>query len=116
VITVPSWLLFLVAIWVIAFGAFRLHVARQRKRAAENPDPERPDFRKRGFYAQSPRRHAVFGVLYLMMGAVLVAMGLGWQPPVMGTGCDGGTAMEADPVPERTTTEPAAETAIEVEP
>jgi hypothetical protein len=50
------------------------------------------------------------------MGAVLVAMGLGWQPPVMGQGCDGGAAMEADPAPDRTTTEPAAETAIEVEP
>ena len=89
-ITIPRWLLFLVATWVLAFGTFRLFVARQRRRAQKEPDSDRPNFRRKGFYAQSPRRHLAFGVLYLLMGGVLVAMGFGWQPPVLGSGCDRG--------------------------
>lgn len=97
-IQIPPWLLIVVAIWVIAFGVFRLYIAR-KKRAEnkEEPDPNRPNFRKSGFYAQSPRRHTVFGALYLLMGGVLVAMAFGWKPPIFGQGCtDTGPAQESD--------------------
>ena len=99
---VPPWLLVVVAIWVIAFGLFRFYLARERRR---EPEPDRPNFRQKGFYAQSPRRHAVFGVLYLLMGGVLIAMAFGWQPPIMGRGCS-----DAQPAAE------PAETTIEVQP
>lgn len=81
---VPPWLLVVVAIWVIAFGVFRFYLARERRKEVE---PDRPNFRKKGFYAQSSRRHTFFGALYLLMGGVLIAMAFGWQPPIMGQGC-----------------------------
>ena len=70
----PRWLFFVVAIWVISFGGFRLYLAATRNR----PVPEgKPDFRRRGLYARSARTHALYGVLYLLLGAYLIAAALG---------------------------------------
>ena len=85
---IPSWLLFLVAAWVIAFGVYRLRVARQKR----DVDPERPSFSRKGMFGRSPRSHIVFGVLYILLGVALVAMGLGWQPMIDPAGCAGDTA------------------------
>lgn len=91
---IPPWLLIVVALWVIAFGVFRFYLARERRR---EPATDRPNFRKKGFYAQSPRRHTAFGALYLMMGAALIAMAFGWKPPLGGRGCgDPGPSSEPD--------------------
>lgn len=89
-IQIPPWLLIAVAVWVIVFGLFRLHLARKKRAEQANPNPERPNFRKTGFYAQSARRHTIFGGLYLLMGGILVAMAFGWKPPILGQGCSGG--------------------------
>jgi hypothetical protein len=102
VIQIPPWLLIVVAVWVIAFGAFRFHLARKKRN--EDPDSDRPNFRQSGFYAQSPRRHTVFGALYIVMGGILVAMAFGWKPPILG-GC----------TDEVTPAEKNTETTIEVE-
>ena len=80
-INIPRWLVFLVAFWVIVFGAFRIYIAKQK---LKEPDPDRPNFRKGGLYAQSRRRHIVFGCAYLLLGAVLVAMGFGVKLPIYG--------------------------------
>jgi len=85
-VTIPSWIFFLVAVWVLAFGVFRLSVAFRRR----EQDPDRPNFRRRGLLAQPPRRHALFGVVYLILGSCLVAMGLGWHPNDGFGGCGGG--------------------------
>ena len=85
---IPRWLLFLVAAWVIAFGVYRLRVARQKRDA----DPERPSFSRKGMFGRSPRSHIVFGVLYILLGGALVAMGFGWQPMIDPAGCAGDTA------------------------
>ncbi len=94
---IPRWLVFLVAAWVIVFGIFRIYVAIQR---GKPEDPERPNFRRKGLYAQSPKRHIVFGVLYVALGGVLIAMGLGYNIPMLGQGCSG-NANQAEPATGR---------------
>ena len=84
---IPRWLLFLVAAWVIAFGVYRLFVAIGKRK--EVPDDDRPNFRRKGLYARSPRSHGIFGVLYILLGIALVAMGFGWSPGVDLTSCGG---------------------------
>ena len=81
----PPWIFFLIAVWVIAFGVFRIVMAVKRSRLARS-EPERPNFMKRGLYSLSPRTHILFGVVYILLGGCLVAMGFGWQP---GSGCLG---------------------------
>lgn len=86
---IPRWLLFLVAAWVIAFGVYRLRFALQKR--DRDADPERPNFSRKGLYGRSQRSHIVFGVLYLLLGGALVAMGLGWKPMIDPAGCGGDT-------------------------
>jgi hypothetical protein len=90
-VVLPAWIFFLVAVWVMAFGVFRIVVAVKRKRLMAS-DPDRPNLMKRGLYALSPRTHILFGVVYILLGGTLVAMGFGWQP---GSGCLGKQAPPA---------------------
>ena len=83
--SVPRWLLFLVAAWVIAFGLFRIFIGlRPRPRG-----PEGPNFMRRGLYARTPRSHILFGALYLILGGFLIATGFGWAPVMDIGGCTG---------------------------
>jgi uncharacterized membrane protein len=84
-VALPAWIFFLVAVWVITFGVFRIVMAVKRSKLASK-DPDRPNFMKRGLYALSPRTHILFGIVYIVLGGCLVAMGFGWQP---GSGCLG---------------------------
>jgi hypothetical protein len=88
---VPRWLLFLVAAWVMAFGVYRLRVATAKRERDADADPDRPNFSRKGLYARSPRSHILFGVLYLLLGGALVAMGFGWKPAIDPAGCAGDT-------------------------
>ena len=88
--TIPRWIFFLVAAWVLAFGLFRIRMALRRRGAAD--EPARPNFRRRGLYALPPRSHLLFGVLYLLLGSCLVAIGFGWQPMLGPTACAGDRA------------------------
>ncbi len=83
--TIPRWLLFLVAAWVIAFGLFRIYIALRPRR----PSPQGPNYMQRGMFARSPRTHVLFGVVYLVLGAFLVATGFGWAPVVDAAACLG---------------------------
>jgi uncharacterized iron-regulated membrane protein len=83
----PRWLFFVVAIWVIAFGGFRLYLAARKRRLAAAPAGEgRPDFRQRGLYALPARTHLLYGVLYLLLGGYLLAAALGYGLTLQG-GC-----------------------------
>lgn len=63
----PSWLVLLVGGMVIVFGVYRL-------RLAFRSDTEDEAARRRGgLYAFPRRTHLLFGVLYLLMGAWLLA-------------------------------------------
>ena len=66
---VPVWLTLLVAIVVLAFGGFRIYLATKK------PDPE-----GRGFYKMKPTSHAFVGIIYLLLGAALIATSFGWKP------------------------------------
>ena len=103
--SIPRWVVFLVAFWVICFGAFRLYIAFTKdKRAAQKG----PSFRKKGMYAKSKRSHLVIGTLYIVMGGVLASMGMGVQYNFMGGGCMRTTTETTTiPVEIETTVEPA---------
>lgn len=81
----PRWIYFVVAFWVLAFGVFRLYLATTRNRRGVDG---RPDHMKRGLFARSARTHALYGVVYLLLGGYLVAIGLGYGPSIRG-GCRG---------------------------
>jgi hypothetical protein len=84
-VSIPRWLLFLVAAWVIAFGVFRIVVALRRRPA----EGQGPNFMRRGLYARAPRTHIIFGALYVLLGGFLIATGFGWAPVVGIAACAG---------------------------
>ena len=75
---IPPWLVFLIAAWVLLFGAYRLSIVVRRRK--QNPDDaaDRPNLQKKGLWAQSSRRHIMFGMLYVILGSYLIAMGFGY--------------------------------------
>jgi hypothetical protein len=68
---IPPWITFVVAAVVSAFGVYRLYLAF-------TSDAETLAKRK-GLYGLPRRTHAIFGALYLLLGAFLVATGLGYN-------------------------------------
>jgi len=101
-INLPPWLVFLVAFWVIVFGVFRLYIAKNKLKneRLDEENPRRPNFRRGGLYAQSRRRHIVFGFAYLALGVVLIAMGFGVRFPTLSS-CQADKASEAKEAGER---------------
>jgi hypothetical protein len=74
---VPQWLTIGVAVLVILFGSYRISLALRK------PDPEgteRKSIMGGGFYRMSPRVHAAVGIIYLALGAALIATSFGWSP------------------------------------
>jgi len=78
----PSWIPFLVAVWVIAFGVMRIRIGMQKNLGE---DEERPNYRKGGYYKRSGRSHIIYGVAYLALGGYAVAMGFGYQYDFIGS-------------------------------
>src|SRR5262249_27041936 len=71
---VPQWLTLLVAAWVIIFGLYRLWLARdpaQDKKREEG---------KKGLFAMRRRTHALIGIVYILLGIMLIATSFGWNP------------------------------------
>lgn len=74
---VPVWLTLGVAVLVIVFGAYRIKLALRK------PEPEEAGsagVMGRGFYRMSPRTHLLIGIVYLLLGAGLIATSFGWNP------------------------------------
>ena len=71
---IPVWLTLAIAILVILFGIHRLRLSL---RSETEPDPSVP---RKGLYAMSKRAHLVIGLVYLLLGAALVATSFGWAP------------------------------------
>jgi hypothetical protein len=103
-VAIPRWLLFLVAAWVIAFGVFRIYIALRPRRTIG----EGPNFMRRGMYARSGRTHALFGVVYLLLGGFLIATGFGWAPVMDLASCAG--------KPDSTSTVPDSKDSVRVIP
>jgi len=71
---VPVWLTLGVAILVLLFGAHRIRIAFR-----SDEEDERARSRK-GLYAMRRRTHFLVGVVYLLLGAALIATTFGWNP------------------------------------
>ena len=71
---IPIWLLDGLAVLVIVFGVYRIRIGfrsdEQDKRART----------RKGLYAMSRRKHVLIGIIYVMLGAGLIATALGWNP------------------------------------
>jgi hypothetical protein len=75
-VRVPVWLTLGVALLVLVFGAYRIRLALKK------PEPESGSagVMGRGFYRMSPRTHLLIGVVYILLGAGLIATSFGWNP------------------------------------
>jgi hypothetical protein len=71
---VPVWLILGVAILVCGFGAYRIRLAFR-----SDADDERARAKK-GLYAMARRTHFLIGLVYLLLGAALIATLYGWSP------------------------------------
>ena len=71
---VPVWLTLGVAFLVCAFGAYRVRLAFRSDEADERARA------RKGLYAMGRRTHLLIGVVYLLLGAALVATTFGWSP------------------------------------
>ncbi len=63
-----------IAILVIVFGIHRIRLSFR----SDEEDARAKE--RRGLYAMSRRKHRFLGILYLLLGAALVATALGWNP------------------------------------
>jgi hypothetical protein len=71
---IPFWLTLGVAVLVIVFGVHRI-------RLGFRSDEQEAIARKRkGLYSMARRTHLLIGVVYLLLGAGLIATSLGWNP------------------------------------
>jgi hypothetical protein len=75
-VRVPVWLTLGVAALVIIFGAYRIKLALKKPA----PDEGGGSVMGRGFYRMSPRTHLLIGIVYLLLGAGLIATSFGWSP------------------------------------
>jgi len=73
-VRIPVWLTLGVAALVIIFGAYRIYIAT---RPATDDESAKPRSR---LYAMSKRTHLFVGVIYLALGAGLIATSFGWNP------------------------------------
>ena len=68
------WLTLLVAAFVLAWGGYRIKLAFR-----SDEEQERAGARK-GLFALGRRRHFLYGLIYLILGGMLVATAFGWRP------------------------------------
>ena len=73
----PPWLVFLVGALVIVFGLFRVKVSL---RSQEDDERAREG---KGLFAYPRRTHALFGVVYILMGVMLILGAVGVKMPWM---------------------------------
>jgi hypothetical protein len=72
---VPVWLTLGVAALAFLWGIYRIRIGLRSDEA-----DRRARDGKRGLFAMARRTHLLFGVVYLLLGAALVAASLGWSP------------------------------------
>ena len=71
---IPLWLTLGAAFIVCVFGAYRIRLAFR-----SDDEDERAKAR-RGLFALNRRTHFLIGVIYILLGAGLVATSYGWNP------------------------------------
>jgi hypothetical protein len=90
---IPIWLTLGVALLVIVFGVYRIRIAMR-----SDEEDARAKSRK-GLYAMGRRTHLLVGIVYLLLGAGLVATAFGWNPfaGMIGPDTTKPTAKDASP-------------------
>jgi hypothetical protein len=76
-VRIPVWLTFGIAALVIIFGSYRIYLATRPAPAEGEAEAQPP---RRGLYAMSKRMHLFVGIIYLLLGAGLIATSLGFNP------------------------------------
>jgi len=71
---VPVWLTLGVALLVCVFGAYRIRLAFR------SDDEDQRARSRKGLYAMGRRTHFLVGLVYLLLGAALVATSFGFNP------------------------------------
>jgi hypothetical protein len=74
----PPWLTLLVAVFVLTWGGYRIKTALR-----SHEEEERARAKRKGLFALPRRRHFLYGVIYLILGGMLVATAFGWRPIVL---------------------------------
>jgi hypothetical protein len=74
-VRIPVWLTLAVAALVLLFGLYRIRIALTR-----SDDDEAKARAKGGLYSMGKRTHLFIGVIYLLLGAGLIATSFGWNP------------------------------------
>jgi len=73
---IPVWLTLGIALVAFIWGAYRIRLAFRSDGEDERARAEG----KRGLFALARRTHFLFGVVYLILGGLLVATTFGWNP------------------------------------
>ncbi|HWO21326.1 MAG TPA: hypothetical protein VNO30_21310 [Kofleriaceae bacterium] len=71
---IPVWLTLAVAVLVVVFGVHRIRLSFR------SDDEQARAQQKKGLYAMGRRTHLLIGIVYLLLGAALVATTFGWNP------------------------------------
>ena len=71
---VPVWLTLGIAALVVIFGVYRIRLGFR-----SDEDDARAKARK-GLYGLGRRTHFLIGIVYLLLGAALIATSFGWSP------------------------------------
>ena len=97
-VRLPAWLTLTCAAMVILWGAYRI------KLGLRNASAEEKAREKKGLFGLPRRTHLLIGVIYLLLGAGLIAVTFGWNPVAwesapkrdQGAGGGSGSAIEVD--------------------
>lgn len=73
-VLVPKWLTFICAAFVIVWGVYRIKIGLRDAAAEERA------LGKKGLYAMPRRTHILIGIVYILLGSALAAIGFGWRP------------------------------------
>ena len=73
---VPPWLTLAIAVIVFVFGLYRIRLALKPASSGETKKP----LLGGGLYQMRSRTHLLVGIVYLLLGAALVATSFGWNP------------------------------------
>ena len=71
---IPVWVTVGMAILVTVFGIHRLRLSFRSDEA------EGRSQKRKGLYGMGRRTHRLIGVIYLLLGAALIATSMGWNP------------------------------------
>jgi protein-S-isoprenylcysteine O-methyltransferase Ste14 len=74
VLRIPYWLTLGLGLLICVWGVYRIRIAFRDKASDERAK------QRGGLYAMARRTHALVGLVYVMLGAALIATSFGWNP------------------------------------